>query len=90
VLIRKLRTDDSLYLLSSCVFGIVLPNTCGADMNRVADRVAEGLADASGAGNNFSFDIQVVNYPEQVSTAYEIERKAVAFSDQKKSASGSG
>jgi GGDEF domain-containing protein len=86
VLIRKLRTDDSLYLLSSSVFGIVLPNTCGADMTRVADRVAEGLTDASGAGNRFSFDIQMVNYPEQISTAYEIERIAAAFSDQKRSA----
>ena len=33
VLIRKLRTDDSLYLLSPSVFGIVLPNACRADMN---------------------------------------------------------
>lgn len=89
VLIRKLRTDDSLYRLSSGVFGIVLPNTCGADMNRIADRVAEGLTDASGTGHDFSFDIQVVNYPEQVSTAYEIERMAAAFSDQQRSVTGS-
>jgi GGDEF domain-containing protein len=89
VLIRKLRSDDSLYLLSSSVFGIVLPNTCRTDMNRVVDRVAEGLIDASGVSNSFSFDIQVVNYPEQVSTASEIERKAADFSDQKRSGSGS-
>ena len=88
VLIRKLRTDDSLYLLSPSVFGVVLPNACRADMNRVVDRVAEGLIDASGAGNSFSFDIQVVNYPEQVSTAYEMERMADAFSLRKGSAAG--
>jgi GGDEF domain-containing protein len=86
VLIRKLRTDDSIYLLSSSVFGIVLPNTCRTDMDRVVDRVAEGLIDASGAGNAFSFDIQVVNYPEQVSTASEMERIADAFSLRKESA----
>jgi hypothetical protein len=33
VLIRKLRTDDSLYLLSASVFGIVLPKSGRADMN---------------------------------------------------------
>ena len=47
VLLRKLRTDDSLYHLSSGAFAMVLPSTCGADMNQVANRVAEGLADAS-------------------------------------------
>jgi GGDEF domain-containing protein len=88
VLIRKLRTDDSIYLLSSSVFGIVLPNTCRADMNQVASRITEGLIDASGAGDSFSFDIQVVNYPEQVSTAYEMERMADTFSLRKGSAAG--
>ena len=88
VLIRKLRTDDSIYLLSPSVFGIVLPNTCRTDMDRVVDRVAEGLNDASGSGNTFSFDIQVVNYPEQVSTASEMERIADDFSLRKGAAAG--
>ena len=88
VLIRKLRTDDSIYLLSPSAFGIVLPNTCRTDMDRVVDRVAEGLIDASGAGSSFSFDIQVVNYPEQVSTASEMERIADDFSLRKGSAAG--
>jgi GGDEF domain-containing protein len=80
VLVRKLRTDDSLYHLSSGAFAMVLPNTCGAEMNQVASRVAEGLADACGASNRFAFDMQVVNYPEQASTAYEMERIATSFS----------
>jgi len=63
VLLRKLRTDDSLYHLSSAAFAMVLPSTCGADTNHVASRVEEGLADASGASNRFTFDMQVVNYP---------------------------
>jgi hypothetical protein len=49
-------------------------------MNQVASRVAEGLADASGASNRFSFDMQAVNYPEQASTSYEMERIADSFS----------
>jgi len=86
VLIHKLRTDDSLYLLSSSVFALVLPNACRADLNQVTSRVTEGLAEASGAGNRFTFDMQVVNYPEQVSTASEMERMADAFSLRKGSA----
>jgi GGDEF domain-containing protein len=88
VLLRKLRADDSLYHLSSAAFAMVLPNTCGADMNQVASRVAEGLADASGASNRFTFDMQAVNYPEQVSTAYAMERIADSFSFHKGSAAG--
>jgi len=57
-------------------------------MNQVVDRVGEGLVDASGAGKSFSFEVQVVNYPEQVSTAYEMERIADAFSLRKRSAAG--
>jgi hypothetical protein len=67
---------------------MVLPNTCGADMNQVASRVGEGLADASGASNRFTFDLQVVNYPEQVSSAYEMERIADTFSLRKGSTAG--
>jgi hypothetical protein len=88
VLVRKLRTDDSLFHLSAGAFAMVLPNTYGAEMNQVASRVAEGLADASGASNRFSFDLQVVNYPEQASTSYEMERIANAFSLEIGSASG--
>jgi GGDEF domain-containing protein len=80
VLLRKLRTDDSLYRLSPAAFAMVLPNTSATDMNLVASRVSEGLTDASGASNRFTFDLEVVNYPEQVSSAYEMERLADAFS----------
>ncbi len=79
-LVRKLRTGDSLFLLSSGVFGIFLPNTPRPGMNRVAERVAEGLIDASGSGHRFRFDLGMVNYPEQASTAREMEQLAHAFS----------
>jgi len=56
-------------------------------MNQVGSRVAEGLADASGASNRFSFDMQMVNYPEQVSSSYEMEQAAYSFSLPKGSVS---
>jgi hypothetical protein len=69
---------------------MVLLNTREAEMNQVASRVAEGLADASGASNRFTFDLQVVNYPQQASTAYEMERIANAFSLHKEAGAAKG
>jgi GGDEF domain-containing protein len=78
VLSRKLRTEDSLYRLSSEVFGIVLPGATDELARQAANRLAEGLADASGASNRYTTDIQVVNFPDHVSSASEMERRASA------------
>jgi len=79
-LVRKLRTEDSLFLLSPGVFGIFLPNTARPGMHRVIERVTEGLIEASSSGNRFRFNLGMVNYPEQASTAREMEQLAYAFS----------
>ena len=79
VLSRKLRTEDSLYRLSPRVFGIVLPGMSDAVAKQAADRLSEGLAGASGASNRFTAEIEVMNYPEQVTTASEMERQASAL-----------
>jgi hypothetical protein len=68
--------------LSTEVFGIVLPGATNAVARQAANRLAEGLADASGASDRFSTDIQVVNYPEGVSSASEMERHASALVTQ--------
>jgi PleD family two-component response regulator len=82
VLSRKLRGEDSLYRLSTEVFGIVLPGSQDAMARQTADRLSEGLADASGASNRYTTDIQIVNYPDQVSSASEMERRAAALLTQ--------
>jgi GGDEF domain-containing protein len=82
VLSRKLRTEDSLYRLSPHVFAIMLPNTSQALAHQSADRLSEGLAGASGASNRFTAEIQVVNYPEHVTAASEMERHAAALLDR--------
>jgi len=79
VLSRKLRGEDSLYRLSPEVFGIVLPNTPATEARLKSERLAESLTDASGASNRFSADVQVVNYPDDVTAAFEMERQAVAL-----------
>src|SRR5271157_156781 len=82
VLSRKLRMEDSLFRLSDEVFGIVLPGAADASAQQTASRFAEGLADASGASNRFTTEIQVVNYPDHVSSASEMERRAASLINQ--------
>jgi GGDEF domain-containing protein len=77
VLIRRLRREDSMYLFRPTVFGVVLPGLSGEHANRVAERLQDGLMDASGAGNRFGAEIQMVNYPEHTVSAREMEQMAV-------------
>jgi GGDEF domain-containing protein len=77
VLIRRLRREDSMYLFRPFVFGVVLPGLSGEIANRVAERLNEGLTDASGAGNRFTAELQMVNYPEHTTSARELEQIAV-------------
>jgi GGDEF domain-containing protein len=82
VLMGKLRGEDSLYRLGVRVFGIVLPNTGSTEAARLAVRVSEGLADACGASDRYTFNVQVANYPDQVSSATEMERIASSVSPE--------
>jgi GGDEF domain-containing protein len=76
VLIRRLRREDSMYLFRPTIFGVVLPGLSGEQANRVAERLQDGLMDASGAGNRFGAEIQMVNYPEHTVSAREMEQMA--------------
>jgi GGDEF domain-containing protein len=76
VLSRKMRAEDSLYRLSDEVFAMVLPGASEEVAQQAGERLKEGLADASGASNRFTADIQVVNYPEHAHSASEMERCA--------------
>jgi len=78
-LIHTLRREDSIYQFRPGVFGILLPGVSAADAYRVADRIADRLRAASGASECFSFDIRVVNYPEHIATAREMEKAVVSF-----------
>ncbi len=78
-MIHKLRGEDSLYLLASGVFGILLPGVRGEDANRVVKRLSEGLSEASGAGKRFASDLRLVNFPEHAATAREMEQVANTY-----------
>lgn len=70
---RKLREQDSVYLLRPGYFGVILPGVEKLAAERVSARVAEGLFDAAGAIDRFSFKIDAINYPEQIASAHDLE-----------------
>src|SRR5690348_13489777 len=79
VISRKLREEDSIYILAPACFGAVLP---GVDMDaaqRVCSRLNEGLADAAGASHRFQFELNVINYPEHASSAHELQQAVSAL-----------
>jgi GGDEF domain-containing protein len=70
---RKLREQDSIFVLRRTFFGVILPGLGQASIQQVCGRISEGLSDVSGASNRFSFKIETVSYPEQTSSAYDLE-----------------
>jgi GGDEF domain-containing protein len=70
---RKLREQDSIYILRTSYFGLILPGVGPTEMQRISARLKESLSDASGADNRFSFKIDSINYPEQTSSAHDLE-----------------
>jgi GGDEF domain-containing protein len=70
---RKLREQDSIFILRPTFFGVILPGLGQAGIQQVCARIAEGLSDASGASNRFSFKIEAISYPEQTSSALDLE-----------------
>jgi len=70
---RKLRDEDSIYLLQFCCFAIVLPGVKLSAARGVSARIAECLTDVAGAIGRYSFKIDIINYPLNASTAIELE-----------------
>jgi GGDEF domain-containing protein len=72
-LVRRLRSQDSIFLFAPGLFGIILPAVTARDAYSLRDRLIEGLHDAAGASNRFTFWVSVVNFPEHATTAREME-----------------
>ena len=72
--IRRLRQEDSIYHLHSGGFAMILPAASRVQACRVADRISEGLRDASGASDRYGFDVRVFNYPDHTVSVSELEQ----------------
>jgi GGDEF domain-containing protein len=74
VISRRMREQDSIYILAPACFGVVLPGVDLSNAERVCARLKEGLADAAGASQRFQFELKVVNYPTHASSATELQQ----------------
>jgi GGDEF domain-containing protein len=74
---RRLREQDSVYILRPYCFATILPNVNRSVADKIAERVAEGLADAAGATNRFSYKINVVHCPANVLSAHELQESVL-------------
>jgi len=70
---RKLREQDSIFILRPAYFGVILPGVEPAGAKQFCARIAEGLSDAAGASDRFSFKIDAISYPEQTSSEHDLE-----------------
>ncbi len=70
---RKLREQDSIFILRPCYFGVILPGVGQSGIEAVSSRIVEGLSDAAGVSNRFSFKLDAISYPEQTSSALDLE-----------------
>ena len=78
-IVRRLRREDSMYLFAPGIFGVLLPGSTVDAGNRVADRLVDGLRDASGASDRFTSELRVVNYPEHTETSWGMEQALRQF-----------
>ena len=70
---RRLREEDSIYILRPGHFGVILPGVDQSGAKKVSSRLVEGLSDAAGANSRFSFRVNSISYPEQTSSAHDLE-----------------
>jgi hypothetical protein len=76
---RKLRGEDSVYLVASNHFGVILPGIDRDTAQKISGRLKEGLEDAAGVSNRFTFKIDSISYPEQASSARDLELAVTDF-----------
>jgi len=70
---RKLREQDSLFIMRTAYFGVILPGLGQAGVKQVSSRIEEGLSDVAGASDRFKFKIDAISYPEQTASAMDME-----------------
>ena len=76
---RRLRDHDSIYNLRQGYIGVILPGANHSAGRRVSARLVQGLVDVAGANDRFSFDVNSISYPEQTSSAHDLELAVCGF-----------
>jgi len=70
--VRRMRAEDSLFLIQPGVFGILLPRISTQAAEVIKSRLEEQLRDAAGLVPRFNYSVRLINYPDQTSSADEM------------------
>jgi GGDEF domain-containing protein len=73
VIYSRLREQGSIYAFASGYFGAILPGVGVSIVQRVCARISKGLMDAAGDTQRFTFKIDAISYPDQTSSAHDLE-----------------
>jgi hypothetical protein len=76
---RKLSERDSIYLLGTSCLVVLVPGLEVSLAQNAVSLVAEGLIDAGGVHPPFTHKIDVVNYPQDASSAHELYEAVCAL-----------
>ena len=69
----KLREQDSIYVFTPGYFGAILPGVGVSIAQQICIRLSEGLTKTAGSTNRFTFKIHAFSYPDQASSAHDLE-----------------
>jgi GGDEF domain-containing protein len=78
----KLRPTDSVYQFGPGLFGVIFPNTNTANAKQISLRLQEALRAAGGRGL-FTFEVLLYNYPENVTSAHELQQAVSSLLSEK-------
>jgi len=69
----KLREHDSIYVFTPGYFGAILPGVGVSIAQQICVRLSEGLTKTAGTANRFTFKIHAISYPDEASSAHDLE-----------------
>ena len=78
----KLRPTDSVYSFGPGLFGAIFHNTNIQKEKQISLRLQETLRAAGGKGL-FTFEVQLYNYPQDVTSAHELQEVVSSLLSQK-------
>jgi len=73
VIQRRLGRTDSIYVLSSGVYGVILTGMDRLSAHRFTASLELGLLDAAGVDSRFTADVQLVKTPEDGKSLQEVD-----------------
>jgi hypothetical protein len=75
VIRRRLRSSDSIYILSPGIFGVILPGMDQLSAQGFATSLELGLADAAGVDGRFTADVKMLSSADHGKSGQEFDQR---------------